>query len=136
MQETERGSPTLQSVDNSLWKRLWTCHETDYRMMTVCSILMIWKLVIHCVQFGSANVTKLGATTNEQNNFDTHGTVHRRLLSRNTNKMQLCNRIYCSKVFLKAQHVSSGTPLIIRSSKLYLQPLVYVCVTYTLYMLE
>jgi hypothetical protein len=26
---------------------------------------------------------------------------------------------------LKAQHVSSGTPLIIRSSKLYLQPLVY-----------
>ena len=27
---------------------------------------------------------------------------------------------------LKAQHVSSGTPLIIRSSKLFLQPLVYV----------
>jgi hypothetical protein len=25
-----------------------------------------------------------------------------------------------------AQHVSSGTPLIIRSSKLYLQPLVYM----------
>ena len=31
--------------------------------------------------------------------FDTHGSVHRRLLSRNTNKMQLCNRIYYSKVF-------------------------------------
>jgi len=44
----------------------------------------------------------------------------------NTNKMQLRNRIYYSKVFLKAQHVSSGTPLIIRSSKLYLQPLVYM----------
>jgi len=27
---------------------------------------------------------------------------------------------------LKAQHVSSGTPLIIRSSELYLQPLVYI----------
>ena len=40
--------------------------------------------------------------------------------------MQLCNRIYYSKLFLKAQHVSSGTPLIIRSSKLYLQPLVYM----------
>ena len=40
--------------------------------------------------------------------------------------MQLCNRIYYSKVFLKAQHVWSGTPFIIRSSKLYLQPLVYV----------
>jgi len=31
--------------------------------------------------------------------FDAHGSVHRRLLSRNTNKMQLCNRIYYSKVF-------------------------------------
>ena len=48
------------------------------------------------------------------------------VLSRNTNKMQLCIRIYYSKVFLKAQHVLSGTPLIIRSSKLYLQPLVYM----------
>jgi hypothetical protein len=56
--------------------------------------------------------------------FDIHGSVHRRLLSRNTNKMQLCNRIY----FLKAQHVSSGTPLIIRSSKLYLQPMVYMTI--------
>jgi len=27
---------------------------------------------------------------------------------------------------LKAQHVLNGTPLIIRSSKLYLQPLVYI----------
>jgi hypothetical protein len=48
------------------------------------------------------------------------------LLSRNTNKMQLSNKIYYYKVFLNAQHVSSGTPLIIRSSKLYLQPLVYM----------
>jgi hypothetical protein len=29
--------------------------------------------------------------------FDIHGSVHRTLLSRNTNKMQLCNRIYYSK---------------------------------------
>jgi len=28
--------------------------------------------------------------------------------------------------FLKAQHVSSGTPLIIRSPKVYLHPLVYM----------
>ena len=33
------------------------------------------------------------------NGFDTRGSVHRRLLSRNTNKMQLYNRIYYSKVF-------------------------------------
>ena len=32
-------------------------------------------------------------------NLDIHGSVHRRLLSRNTNKMQLCNRIYYSKVY-------------------------------------
>jgi len=30
------------------------------------------------------------------------------------------------RLLLKAQHVSSGIPLIIRSSKLYLQPLVYI----------
>jgi hypothetical protein len=61
-----------------------------------------------------------------QYEFDIHGTVHRRWLSRNTNKMQLCNKMYYSKVYWRAQHVSSGTPLIIRSSKLYLQPLVYI----------
>ena len=43
-----------------------------------------------------------------KNKFVTHGFVHRRLLSRNTNKMQLCNRIYYSKVFLNAQHGLSG----------------------------
>jgi hypothetical protein len=31
--------------------------------------------------------------------FHTHGSVHRRLLGRNTNKMQLCNIIYYSNVF-------------------------------------
>jgi len=40
--------------------------------------------------------------------------------------MRLCNRILLFQNLLKAQHVSSGTPLIIRSSKLYLQPLVYI----------
>jgi len=33
--------------------------------------------------------------------------------------MQLSNIIYYSEVLLKAQHVSSGTSLIIRSSKLF-----------------
>ena len=31
--------------------------------------------------------------------FDIHGSVHRRLLSKDTNKMLLCNRIYYSKVY-------------------------------------
>jgi hypothetical protein len=48
--------------------------------------------------------------------FDTHGSVHRRLLSRNTNKMQLCNRIHYSKVFwrlnmFRAAHRSSSGAL-------------------------
>jgi len=37
--------------------------------------------------------------TNLVSKFDTHGSVHRRLLGRNTNKMQLCNKIYYSKVY-------------------------------------
>jgi len=43
-----------------------------------------------------------------------------------TNKMQPCNRIYYSEVYWKAQHGSSGAPLIVRSSELYLQPLVFI----------
>jgi hypothetical protein len=45
---------------------------------------------------------------------DIHGSVHPRLLSRNTNKMQLCNRIYYSKVYWRlnmfraAQRSSAG----------------------------
>jgi len=31
--------------------------------------------------------------------FDIHGSVHRRWFGRNTNKMQLCNRIYYSKIY-------------------------------------
>jgi len=48
--------------------------------------------------------------------FDIHGSVHRRWLSRNTNKMQLCNRIYYSKVYwrlnmFQAAHRSSSGAL-------------------------
>jgi hypothetical protein len=69
---------------------------------------------------------KKAGSVSRFNIFDTHGSVYRRLLSRNTNKMQLCNRICYSKVLLKGQLVSSGTPFSIRSSKLYLKPLVYM----------
>jgi hypothetical protein len=48
--------------------------------------------------------------------FDIHGSLHRRWLSRNTNKMQLCNRIYYSKVYwvlnmFRAAHRSSSGAL-------------------------
>jgi len=38
-------------------------------------------------------------TVNTYYMFNIHGSVHRRWLSRNTNKKQLCNRIYYSKVY-------------------------------------
>ena len=53
-----------------------------------------------------------------------HGSMN--IKSKKNQQMQPCNRIYYYKVLLKARHVSSGTPIIIRSSKLYLQPLVYI----------
>jgi len=46
--------------------------------------------------------------------FDIHGSVHRGWFSRNTNKMQFCNRIYYSQVYWRlnmfraAQRSSSG----------------------------
>jgi len=30
--ENERGSTRSQSVENSFWKGLWTCRNTDYEM--------------------------------------------------------------------------------------------------------
>jgi hypothetical protein len=35
MKKYDWGSTRLQSVENSLWKGLWTCHKTDY-LMFVC----------------------------------------------------------------------------------------------------
>jgi hypothetical protein len=43
------------------------------------------------------NVLLIVLAQNCWSKFDIHGSVHRRLLSRNANKMQLCNRIYYSK---------------------------------------
>jgi hypothetical protein len=46
--------------------------------------------------------------------FDVHGSVHHRWFSRNTNKMQVCNIIYYSKVYWRlnmfraAHHSSPG----------------------------
>jgi len=77
------------------------------------------------IRLGTLNVPglsrshKFEISDNDYNcsEFDTHGSVHRRWFSRNINKMQLCNRIYYSKVYWT---------LNIRSSKLCLQPLVYI----------
>jgi hypothetical protein len=60
--------------------------------------------------------------------LDVRGSVHH---STNrievTNKMQPCTRIYYSNVLLITEHVSSDTPLIIRSSKTVIAVFTYVC---------
>jgi len=33
-------APDLTLQKNSLWKTLWTCHKTDYKMNTYTSIVM------------------------------------------------------------------------------------------------
>jgi hypothetical protein len=48
------------------------------------------------------------------------------IYKKKSNNMQQCIKILLFHRLLKSQHVSSGTPLIIRSSKLYLQLLVYI----------
>jgi hypothetical protein len=30
--EIERGSSRSHSLENSIWKKLWTCRKTNYRM--------------------------------------------------------------------------------------------------------
>jgi hypothetical protein len=62
------------------------------------------------------NNSELVSRSKERNTFDIHGSVHRRWLSRNTNKMQLCNRIYYAKVYwrlnmFRAAHRSSSEAL-------------------------
>ena len=54
--------------------------------------------------------------TEQSQTSDIHGSVHRGWFSRNTNKMQLCNRIYYSKVYwrfnmFRAAHRSSSGAL-------------------------
>jgi hypothetical protein len=57
--------------------------------------------------------------------FDTHDFVYRRWFSRNTNKKQLCNRMYYSKVywmlnmFRAAHRLSSGALTVFAASGLY-----------------
>jgi hypothetical protein len=58
---------------------------------------------------------------------DIHGSVHRRWFSRNTNKMQLCNRIYYCKVYwrlnmFRVAHRSSSGVLNCICSLLFIYP--------------
>jgi hypothetical protein len=39
--EIERGSTRSHSMENSLWKRLWTCRKTDCRMNEYINDLLV-----------------------------------------------------------------------------------------------
>jgi hypothetical protein len=41
--EIERGSTIWHPVENSLWKRRWTCRETDNRMMVICTLITVFR---------------------------------------------------------------------------------------------
>jgi hypothetical protein len=58
--------------------------NSDFVLNTINRLVLLWR--------GNVEIRSLVI-------FDIHGSVHRRWLSRNTIKMQLCNRIYYSKVY-------------------------------------
>jgi hypothetical protein len=77
----------------------------------ICHAVVVFSLVV-VVYLPMANISN--KLTRWQ--FDIHGSVHRRWLSRNTNKMRLCNSIYYSKVYwrlnmFRAAHRSSSGAL-------------------------
>ena len=47
--EIERGSTRLHTVENSLWKRLWTCHNTEYVIVCVCMYVCMYVYIYICV---------------------------------------------------------------------------------------
>jgi hypothetical protein len=52
-----------------------------------------------CSETSACKIQTPGNYPEESIQLDIHGSVHRRLHSRNTNKTLLCNRIYYSKVY-------------------------------------
>ena len=39
--EVERGRTRSPSMENSLWKRLWTCRKTDFKIMMMMMMMMM-----------------------------------------------------------------------------------------------
>ena len=85
--------------------KIWT-EQCTYDFISNCAML-------ECAVRTVKDWTRV-ESLKHQTKFDIHGSVHRRLLSRNTNTMQLCNRIYYSifywrlNMFRAAYRPSSG----------------------------
>ena len=45
MLEVKRGGTRPHSVENSLWKRLWTCHKTIYLMVLMMMVMMMMMMM-------------------------------------------------------------------------------------------
>jgi len=60
----------------------------------------LWRVISRLSrQYGSIRLSPGVKPPEREGDLDIRGSVHRTWLSRNTNKMQLCNRIYYSKVY-------------------------------------
>jgi len=61
MQEIKRGSVGSHSVENLLWKRLWTCRKTDYRITTttMMMVMMMMMMMIMLLRYVSENCVVL-----------------------------------------------------------------------------
>jgi len=46
MLEIERGSTRSHCVENSLYKKLWTCHEAGYWLMKIMIRMMMMVMMI------------------------------------------------------------------------------------------
>ena len=102
----------LRYCTGCLCTQFWISSQVN----NLSTFLQPSQIIVHVnLLTGNATTNKLHEFLDHKH-FDTHGSVNHRLLSRNTNKMQLCNRIYYYKVYwrlnmFRAAHRSSSGAL-------------------------
>ena len=55
----ERGSTRSHSVENSLWKMLWSCSNTDKRMMMMMMMLITMVMMTMMKFYSSQNIIQV-----------------------------------------------------------------------------
>ena len=90
--KTYRMEVHIHAFSISTFQGEWSASK--YRSLKPCGKSRVYK-----INRGLASLYRLSGCEEDTTEFNIHGSVHRRLLSRNTNKMQLCNKIYYSKVY-------------------------------------
>jgi len=99
-------------VTHNIEKKQAVWSELTHRWIQLTAVTFLWYTSLHCVlqTFHSYTMNRLSDCESVEI----------------TNEMQPCNRIYYSKIYWRLNMFLSDIPFIIRSSKLYLQPLVYI----------